>query len=99
MESKEIEEIGKIVSDSISDTLFSILDFIQETKPFIFYRKIKFKKKIKRIYMIRVNPVKSLLADNLIYGLNFGKRLLELLFRKGVLRWKKIKLVLSKKEC
>lgn len=81
MESKEIEEIGKIVSDSISDTLFSILDFIQEskkeeTKPFIFYRKIKFKKKIKRIYMIRVNPVKSLLADNLIYGLNFGKRLL-----------------------
>lgn len=81
MKSKEIEEVGKIISDSISDTLFSILDFIQEakkeeTKPFKFYRKIKFKKKIKRIYMIRVNPVKSLLADNLIYGLNFGKRFL-----------------------
>ena len=32
MKSKEIEEVGKIVSDSISDTLFSILDFIQEIK-------------------------------------------------------------------
>lgn len=83
MESKEIEEIGKIVSDSISDTLFSILDFIQEskkeeTKPFIFYRKFRFKKKIKRRYMIRVNPVKSLIADNLFFGLKLAKKLFEM---------------------
>lgn len=91
MESKEIEEIGKIVSDSISDTLFSILDFIQETKPFIFYRKIKFKKKIKRIYMIRVNPVKSLIADNLIYGLKFRKTFLNMIMI-GEKIWKLINL-------
>lgn len=87
MESKEIEEIGKIVSDSISDTLFSILDFIQEskkeeTKPFIFYRKFRFKKKIKRRYMIRVNPVKSLIADNLFFGLKLAKKLFEMKDKK-----------------
>lgn len=89
MKSKEIEEVGKIekvgkiISDNISDTLFSILDFIQEskkeeTKPFIFYRKFRFKKKIKRRYMIRVNPVKSLIADNLFFGLKLAKKLFEM---------------------
>ena len=80
MESKEIEKAGKIINDNLSDTLFSILDFIQEskkeeTKPFIFYRKFRFKKKIKRRYMIRVNPAKSLIADNLFFGLKIAKRL------------------------
>ena len=80
MESKEIEKAGKIIIDNLSDTLFSILDFIQEskkeeTKPFIFYRKFRFKKKIKRRYMIRVNPAKSLIADNLFFGLKIAKRL------------------------
>lgn len=84
MKSKEIEKLEKITSDSISDTLFSILDFIQEakkeeTKPFIFYRKFRFKKKIKRRYMIRVNPVKSLIADYLIYGLKCGKTFLSMI--------------------
>ena len=32
MKSKEIEKLEKITSDSRSDTLLSILDFIQEAK-------------------------------------------------------------------
>ena len=94
MESKEIEKVGKIISDNISDNLFSILDFIQETKkeeknPFIFYRKFRFKKKIKRRYMIRVNPVKTLIADNLFFGLKLAKKLFEM---EGKKIWKLINL-------
>ena len=78
------ENFLKDVFDDFSEVMDNIKNQIQETKkeetkPFIFYRKFRFKKKIKRRYMIRVNPVKSLIADNLIYGLKFGKTFLNMI--------------------
>ena len=56
--------------DDIFDTINILLE---EVTPKKFYRKTRTRKGIKRRYMIKVNPVCSMLADNLIMSLKLLK--------------------------
>ena len=74
-ETNDIAEVEKILTDFLFDeTMNDILNFLERTKPLKFYRKFRFKKKIKKRYMIRVNPMSNLIADNFSFMLKNVKK-------------------------
>lgn len=63
-ELKNFEEIASTLTENITDTLDNIFNFYEQIyKDKIFYRKIRFKGKIKKRYMISHNMLCELLPS------------------------------------
>lgn len=57
-----IEEVLKdIITNDVFSGLNSYIDFYNNSRPKVFYRKNRFKGKCKRTYIIRYNPLHELL--------------------------------------